>query len=242
MKSFGPISHQPLIALHLLVIVKNPVHRSIALIFAPNDKRTRPKLPISENTSINLKSYRKIIKYVWLLVIAISLTSYLLYPEYFTADALRNWIDGNHQSLIILYVVLVLVRAVMFIPSTVVLVMGISLFPEQLTFLFIVNMLGIIAGSILLYYASNLFDVNALFGIGKQEQLNKIKEKINRFGFSIVLGWSFFPFVPTDLICYVAGLTKMHLTKFLAAVIIGESVLVLIYLLSGKELMSFLLG
>lgn len=189
-----------------------------------------------------MKSYRKIIKYVWVLVIVLSLTSYLLFPEYFTAEALRNWIAGNHQLLIIIYVILVLVRSVMFIPSTAVLVMGISLFPEQTAFLFIVNMLGIIAGSLLLYYASNLFDVNSLFGSGKQEQLTKIKEKINRYGFSIVLGWSFFPFVPTDLICYVAGLTKMRLTKFLAAVIIGESVLVLIYLLSGKELMSFLLG
>lgn len=138
------------------------------------------------------------------------------------------------------YVVFALLRALVFIPSTVVLVLGIALFPDQFWFLLIVNMLGILAGASLIYAAGKFFTSDDFFSAKHQKKLPVIKEKINRYGFWIVLGWSFFPFVPTDLICYVSGATHMRYIKFLGAVFVGELFLVSLYLTTGQGLFELI--
>jgi uncharacterized membrane protein YdjX (TVP38/TMEM64 family) len=53
-----------------------------------------------------------------------------------------------------------------------------------------------------------------------------------------VAGWSFFPLVPTDVICYVAGMMKMPFYKMMLGLFIGEMVLVTAYVCLGKGIMS----
>ncbi len=55
-----------------------------------------------------------------------------------------------------------------------------------------------------------------------------------------VLVWSFFPLVPTDLICYVAGIVKMPFKYLLIGVVVGESILVYCYVFLGAEFLNFL--
>ena len=51
-------------------------------------------------------------------------------------------------------------------------------------------------------------------------------------------GWSVFPFVPTDVICYVAGTLRMHLGKFMLGVTLGEIPIVAFYVAGGTWLFS----
>ncbi len=55
---------------------------------------------------------------------------------------------------------------------------------------------------------------------------NKSYEKthnlLEKYGFPFVMFWSFLPVVPTDLICYAAGVLRMNYLKFIIAVVIGE--------------------
>jgi len=70
------------------------------------------------------------------------------------------------------------------------------------------------------------------------KKADKIIEKLNKHGFWIVMGWSFFPFVPTDLICYIAGSIKMNFTKYITAIFIGEAILVGAYIYLGDSIWS----
>ena len=53
--------------------------------------------------------------------------------------------------------------------------------------------------------------------------------------FWIIAGWSFFPLVPTDLICYVAGMVRLPFRKVVGPLMVGEIPLVTIYVYLGSE-------
>ena len=57
----------------------------------------------------------------------------------------------------------------------------------------------------------------------------------------IVTAWSFFPFVPTDLICYIAGIVKMPLKYLLIGVGLGELILVSCYLYLGTGIFEWMI-
>ena len=58
------------------------------------------------------------------------------------------------------------------------------------------------------------------------------------WGSFIVFFWSFFPGLPTDAICYVAGTVKMNFAKYLVAVFAGEFIICYSYIYFGGELMK----
>ena len=93
-----------------------------------------------------MKKYRKVLKYIWLSLLATVLLLYIFRPNYFTSEFLANALDGNEQLISIVYVAFVLLRSLFFIPSTLPLLIGIALFPGRLDFLLIVNMIGIMGG------------------------------------------------------------------------------------------------
>ena len=55
-----------------------------------------------------------------------------------------------------------------------------------------------------------------------------------------VAGWAIFPAVPTDLICYAAGLVRMPYRRMLLGITIGELPLVTAYILLGTKLSGLL--
>ncbi len=100
--------------------------------------------------------------------------------------------------------------------------------------------MGILLGASMIYYAGKLFTAEDFFSEKHQKKLPLIKDKINAHGFWIVLAWSFFPLVPTDLVCYISGATRMKYLKFILAVFLGELVLVSTYLYAGKSLFELI--
>ncbi len=61
-----------------------------------------------------------------------------------------------------------------------------------------------------------------------------------KYAFWIVVAWSFFPLVPTDAICYVAGMAKMPFRKLAAAMLLGEVPVVAAYIFLGAEIGEWL--
>jgi len=57
----------------------------------------------------------------------------------------------------------------------------------------------------------------------------------------IVIGWSFFPLAPTDLICYVCGSLGVGVPKMLLGILVGEGIICALYIFLGRQLLSFLL-
>jgi uncharacterized membrane protein YdjX (TVP38/TMEM64 family) len=64
-------------------------------------------------------------------------------------------------------------------------------------------------------------------------QLDRARDLLNRFGLPIVIGWAFFPLLPTDLICYLAGVLRIRILTCLAGVAIGEGAICATYIFLG---------
>ena len=79
-----------------------------------------------------------------------------------------------------------------------------------------------------------------LFLSGFPKQIQKIRDFLAKNELPIVIGWSFTPFLPTDLICYVCGSMEIDIRKFLIGILIGEGIACAIYIFLGKEILSFI--
>lgn len=177
-------------------------------------------------------------KILWLSLLVLTGVLWLLFPEWFEAERVAAWIHGPNART--LYILLVLLRFFLLIPSTVPLLIGILLFPSEPFFLLSINLMGIVLGAYMIYRFGGYFADRKLLSPKKAAAVEKAKEKIRRHGFPIVLLWSFFPFVPTDLMCYLAGIVRMPVLKFLLALFLGELILVSIYVYTGKALLAHL--
>ena len=134
------------------------------------------------------------------------------------------------------YVVVSLLRPVTLIPSTVLIVVGTLLFPDRYWTVFAVSLGCIVATSGLIYYFFDFLGLAEVFERRHAARVRWLEQQVSQRGFWIVAGWSVFPFVPTDAICYVAGSLRMPIGKFLLAVTIGEIPIVTFYVTGGTWL------
>ena len=152
----------------------------------------------------------------------------------FTKESISSFINNQSANILLVYILISLARGIFLLPSTPFVFAGIILFPNQPLLVFSVSILGIVITATYLYFASRFLEFNKLFGEKHSKKTDKIIERLNKHGFWIVLGWSFFPLVPTDLICYIAGSIKMNFTKYISAVFIGEAILISAYVYLGE--------
>jgi hypothetical protein len=98
---------------------------------------------------------------------------------------------------------------------------------------------GIVISSSLIYFCSEMLGFAEYFENKKPKTVHRIRQRLEQpAGLLFVALWAFFPFVPTDAVCYVAGTTKMNFMKFIFAVFVGELVLCSIYVFSGGFLVQ----
>ncbi|PHR30352.1 MAG: hypothetical protein COA38_10575 [Fluviicola sp.] len=169
---------------------------------------------------------KKIILGIWIALIVAAIVLYVLFPKEFTAKGIKEFIIQFNAVSIVVYMFICLIRGLFLIPSTPFVLAGALLFPNKLWLVFIVSILGILGSGTFIYLAAQFLD----FGEKKVKKINTINKKVRKHGFWIVLGWAFFPIVPTDLICYVAGRTRMNFWKYISALFIGEALLIASYL------------
>ena len=56
----------------------------------------------------------------------------------------------------------------------------------------------------------------------------------------MIVGWSFFPLAPTDLICYVCGALQVGFWKCIVGVCLGEGAICGIYIFFGDFALRWL--
>lgn len=95
---------------------------------------------------------------------------------------------------------------------------------------FIYNYLGLVLGSIVVYFLSRRYGIgliNKLFG---EENVNKYMSYIWNNRFDNIFFWAIFlPGLPDDLLCYVAGVSKISFHKFLFIILVGKPLTLLLY-------------
>ena len=147
-------------------------------------------------------------------------------------------IGGLAQSSVLLayaiYIVLGAVRGFALIPVTNLVVIAIPIFPPLP--LFLLTLIGILISSAIIYVFASSLRLGAYLERKHAEKTERVRTALRRNPTTIVTAWSFLPFVPTDLICYVCGVMRVSFGRFLLGVLIGEGAICAIYIFAGHGL------
>lgn len=155
-----------------------------------------------------------------------------IYIFLFHYEALQDLLDGASTTSLVaggmVYLALGCLRGFTLIPATSLLLLGIVFFrPVPL---FVLTLAGILASSTCVYFFAEALHLDEVLREKHQDRMTALAHLLGRYGFPIVVGWSFFPLLPTDAVVYVAGVMKMRLTKVLIGVAIGEGAICAIYI------------
>ncbi|CAN5340258.1 TVP38/TMEM64 family protein [soil metagenome] len=177
---------------------------------------------------------------LWIGTIAAGVISYIAAPQLFTAENIAAFLLRFQSVIWLIYIAFSTLRGLTLLPSTPLVIAGTLLFPAQPFAVLAVSIIGILLSSSMIYFFSEHLGFNDYFEGHKPELTGRIKAKLEHpLGFVFVALWAFFPLVPTDLVCYLAGTTKMRFVKFIAAVLVGEVVLCTFYIFFGGAVLNY---
>lgn len=177
---------------------------------------------------------RKTITVVWVALVVVALSLYFFEKELLfvgvgkIADFPLFWLG-------VIYLLVGCLRGITLVPVTVLIVLGLVFLPPWPAF--ILTMIGIMVSSIFVYYFSEYLGLANYFREKHQRSITKLTAVLQKNELPIVIGWSFFPFVPTDVVVYVCGTLGVDIKKLLLGVFIGEAVTCAIYIFVGKDLL-----
>lgn len=187
-----------------------------------------------------VKTGKRLFYLLWVSVMLWLLLQYLRQPEIATAAYLSRFIYSYGNAMFSAYIVLSLLRGLFLIPSTPFVIGGAMLFPDKLFWVLLISMLGVMLSATALYYLSDMLGFSHYLEKKYPKQVAQWKARLSsRRATYFVIAWSFFPFVPTDLICYVAGIAKMPYKYLFIGVFVGELVLDVFYVYSVGANLSF---
>ena len=181
---------------------------------------------------------RRIALGLWVLLVLALTALYAVNPELLSPEVLVGQLRQSGQPVLLAYLALSIVRAFTLIPSTVLIIVGTLLFPSQPWFVMIGSLAGIVVSAALVYFFFEFLGLGELFERRYAARVRWLEGQMRQKGFWIVLAWSAFPFVPTDVICYVAGTLRMNVGLFLCGVALGELPVVGFYVLAGSFLFT----
>jgi uncharacterized membrane protein YdjX (TVP38/TMEM64 family) len=190
---------------------------------------------------VNLKQLKKIINYTWISIVLFILIYLLLNPTAFSAEHLSTFLQKFGHWVWLVYILISFLRGIFLFPSTPFVFAGAILFPEKLILVGIVSILGILFSATLLYYFADAIGFGDYLSKKYPKKIEKARVQLNKpQGKWLVAAWAWFPFVPTDIICYVAGLVQMRFSIMITGIFLGETILISLYLYLGKDILSFL--
>jgi uncharacterized membrane protein YdjX (TVP38/TMEM64 family) len=137
-----------------------------------------------------------------------------------------------------LYLVLGSIRGLTLVPSAGLMLLAIPFFPPVP--LFVLTLLGILISSTSIYYFSRSLKLAEYFEDKHKARIDEVRTLLGRRPTAIVIGWSFFPLAPTDLICYLCGVMRVRFDRFILGVLIGEGAICAIYIFLGDRLLRWL--
>jgi uncharacterized membrane protein YdjX (TVP38/TMEM64 family) len=180
---------------------------------------------------------KKYILIGWIFFILIA-----LYARFFHQSFFQNQLEmAFHFSIYFgyaLFLILGSLRGFTLIPVTYLILLGILFF--QPLPLFILTLGGILISSVSIYYFSEFLHLDSFFEKKYSKQILQIKSALQKNELPIIIGWSAFPLLPTDLICYVVGTLRINLKKLMLGVLIGEGITSGVYIFFGHQLTQYL--
>lgn len=182
---------------------------------------------------------RRLLTLIWAAVIVAALGFFLSNPAAFSAENVASFLRQNSASLWSAYIIISALRGLTLLPSTPLVIAGTLLFPAEPLTVFAVSIFGIGLSSTMIYFFSEALGFDDFFERRKPELVHTIQRRMETpWGLIFVAAWAFFPFAPTDAVCYVAGIVRTTYWKFILAILFGESILCGIYIWAGNSLLG----
>ncbi len=182
--------------------------------------------------------FRKKTCAVWLGCVATLLLLYFTKREWFDLLFLRDIVAQHAVLARGGYLLLLSLLGLTFLPSTPFAISGVLMFSPGEAYT--LNLIGILTSSTLIYYFARYLGLDAAFEARFPDSTKKVRAALQRKEFPIIVGWSFFPVVPTDVIIYVSSTLKIPYWKCLLGVLIGEGALNACYIFSIDRLFAAL--
>lgn len=176
------------------------------------------------------RKVRKKSFYIWLLVLAIILTLYIINKDWFDISFLRAFVDDHKILVIAIYLFILTLIGLTFLPSTPFAMAGLLIFPAMEAY--IINMAGIITSTAIVYYFTRYLGLDKWIETKYPNKIEKTRKALSKKELPIIIAWSFFPVVPTDLIIYVGSSLRISYLKCVTGVFIGEGLLNALYIFS----------
>ena len=173
---------------------------------------------------------RRILAPLWLAFAAGAIYLALFHRE-LVIDRLRAASGASMLAGGALYLLLGCLRGFTLIPATSLVLIGIVFFPPGP--LFVLTLVGILVSSASIYYFSEALHLDELLRRKHAARLDRLRALLQRYGLPIIIGWAFFPLVPTDLICYLAGVLRINVRTVLFGVGLGEGAICGLYIFAG---------
>lgn len=190
-----------------------------------------------------MKTVKNVVYYLWIFSIVALLVLFISFPDQFTPENLAAYISGHAGQMMLIYALVSLLRGLFLIPSTPFIIAGAILFPESPWTVFTISIAGVLAGSTFVYFFSDLLGFSEKLERKFPKKIAAWHRRLNSpYAIGLVTAWSFFPLVPTDVICYVAGIVRMRYSYLILGVLIGELVLVYLYVFLGKGLLELIMA
>ena len=197
-----------------------------------------PLLPTNSKTMV--QQGKNIAYRLWLLSIVALMAAYIFFPEKFTVEYIISFVQSFKTEILVVYIAVSLIRGFFLIPSTIFVIAGSVLFPDQSILVLAISMIGVLFSATALYFFADSIGFSEILEEKYPQQVTSWKARLNRPGSTwFVLGWSFFPLVPTDIICYVAGIVKLPFRYMILGVFVGEAVLNIGYIYFGSNITNY---
>jgi uncharacterized membrane protein YdjX (TVP38/TMEM64 family) len=184
---------------------------------------------------VNHEKLRRTLGIVWLAGVSVA-----IYLALFRRDVIEQRLAVATATSMAagggLYLVLGCLRGFTMIPATSLVIMGMVFFPPVP--LFLLTLAGIIVSSTSVYYFAEALHLEEVLTKRHAHQMDRLRALLDRHGLPIIIGWSFFPLAPTDLICYLAGVLRVSVVTCLAGVAIGEGAICAVYIFLGHWLLQ----
>lgn len=183
----------------------------------------------------------RVLTYLWGALLVGVVVLWVARPTLFTDTAVAGSLASLGAWSFAGYVAVSMVRGLALMPSTPVVLAGGVLFPRELGWVLLVSMLGIVVSATLLYRFPGWAGYDAWLERRHPERIARLREHLvkPRAQWWVAL-WAVTPVVPTDLVCYAAGLAKMPFRRMIVGIVIGELPLVAAYIFFGSRLAGVL--
>jgi len=172
---------------------------------------------------------------LWLLFFAAAVYARICHPSFLGVQL--------HRALLVspvlgygIFLLFGSLRGFTLVPSTYMVAVGLLLFPPWPLFLLVMG--GIVVSSGLVYRFSAVAQLGAFLDRRYAKQIASVRRALAARELPVIVAWSAAPFLPTDVICYVAGTLRIDLRRLLLGVTIGESLTVGAYVFLGHHLVA----